>query len=435
MSLFGVRTESFCPPESAKSLSGPERGPYSIFRFLLGDDPEEAKSAVKGIFVPEGEELLLAEISLCRYRNSEIPPEGLRTLEALFLAFQRRGGSYMLRFLYDWEGRGPEKEPGSLETILRHMEQVGPYIRKNAGIIFLLQGLFIGSWGEMHGSRYGSPAELKRLHRALRKAAGPEVFLSVRTPEQWSLIEGIPADRGAFRDRKDLKDPSLGLFNDGIMGSVTDLGTYRAADGDPVRERKRMLSFQEKLCMRVPNGGEAAGKAGERSLKEAEETLRRMRAGYLNGNHDLAVLGSWARETVTAEGPWRGMDGWSYLARHLGWRFRIDRVKIGRAVIGRKITFLVGLRNDGFAPLFHGAEGRIILRKGDLEVQRTVNAELPRPGGEASLFRDEMREEMLSPGTWDVYFALYSKKYQKALALGNEGSGDPGYRIGRISLT
>lgn len=78
----------------------------------------------------------------------------------------------ILRFSYDLEGKGLEKEPGSIRLVEEHMQQIGEVIREYADDIFAVQGILIGNWGEMHGSRYLTPGCLSNPDRYHDKSSG-----------------------------------------------------------------------------------------------------------------------------------------------------------------------------------------------------------------------------------------------------------------------
>lgn len=69
-----------------------------------------------------------------------------------FCLFARHDKDMILRIIYDDEGKGMEHEPAGLSQIQSHMDQLGSIIYKYAAHIYTTQGLFIGSWGEMHTS-------------------------------------------------------------------------------------------------------------------------------------------------------------------------------------------------------------------------------------------------------------------------------------------
>ena len=53
------------------------------------------------------------------------------------------------------------------------------------------EGLFIGNWGEMNGTKYENDEDLVRLTKQLYSVTDSSTYLAVRTPDQWRRIMGI----------------------------------------------------------------------------------------------------------------------------------------------------------------------------------------------------------------------------------------------------
>lgn len=248
MELGRLKMEAAVFEESARPLHNPNRGFYRLYAFQITDSAVDYAAQVDSLYSQDQDTTLaLIEINLLEYRAGEISRAGLENIDALFRALSNGGKRLIVRFLYDWESNNLHTEPEELDVILRHMEQLKDILRRYSDDIFILQGLFIGDWGEMHHTRYESAQDLRRLAQKLAEASG--AYLAVRTPAQWRLATQDGAD-AALAAR-------LGLFNDGILGSETDLGTYdMASQGEQRRSRTEELAFQEELCRSVPNGGE-----------------------------------------------------------------------------------------------------------------------------------------------------------------------------------
>jgi len=143
------------------------------------------------------------------------------------------------------------------------MDQLAPVINCYADHIHILQGIFVGNYGEMNNSIYLSTQSMTALLTRLADLTDPSIYLSVRTPAQWRSITSsvslpfpFPTFDGSLMSR-------LGLFNDGMLGSDTDLGTYGTISRDGSETpgdkgtQQEELAFQDMLCRYVPNGGEA----------------------------------------------------------------------------------------------------------------------------------------------------------------------------------
>ena len=78
----------------------------------------------------------------------------------------------------------------------------------------------------MNNSNYMSLENMRELAAHLDSVIDPAIYLSVRTPEHYRIIsrscEPLPA-ADAFSGKISAR---IGLFNDGMLGSESDLGTY-----------------------------------------------------------------------------------------------------------------------------------------------------------------------------------------------------------------
>lgn len=109
-------------------------------------------------------------------------------------------------------------------------------------------------------TKYAETDSLQQLAKQLVQSTNGQMYLAVRTPVQWRKIMES-ADVSRKNGQNDPLYDMLGLFNDGMLGSGNDCGTYgekSAAEAgvDQAWNRSEELAFQEKLCSRVPNGGE-----------------------------------------------------------------------------------------------------------------------------------------------------------------------------------
>lgn len=327
-------------------LRNPNRGFYHMCRAVLDSEPgsgDSYESMADGHCREHpGDTLVLLEVNLGEYRTREIDNTGIENLNKLLSAWEGRDISLIIRLLYDWDGDGLTAEPDELDTVLGHMAQVGPVIQSYGDLIFGLQGVFVGSWGEMHGTKFSQ--DFAVLAKALDDATGNGMFLSVRTPAQLREIT---------KSCPDLKS-RLGLFNDGMLGSDTDLGTYDMADqGAERRTREQELVFQESACLSVPNGGEAVINNPYNDFENAVADMSRMRVAYLNNAYDPGVLSKWAGTDLSGYG-FGGLSGLDYIERRLGYRLRLE--SSGRLDDG---SVYFKFRNDGFGAMLFPCEARL----------------------------------------------------------------------------
>ncbi|MFA5528087.1 MAG: DUF4874 domain-containing protein, partial [Peptostreptococcales bacterium] len=200
---------------SLQELKNPYRGFYSIYRFYAEsrmDEQCQDEEVSHGNF--NENTLCLVEINLVHFNDKALSQEALKNIETIILYFIDNKKQLILRFLYDWDGKGIIVEPKDFSFILQHMKQLSPLLKTYADEIYILQGLFIGSWGEMHDSRYLSSYHLITLSNELYRATGHQTQIALRSPSHirdifkndkpLSPLEGFSLDKKA----------RFSLFND-----------------------------------------------------------------------------------------------------------------------------------------------------------------------------------------------------------------------------
>lgn len=422
--------------ESADILQNPYQGFYRIVAYTLSDDPEPLdETAIREYELP----LVLVEINLCGYRTGPVSDAALGQLEGILNAWSRTDTQVMLRFLYDWHGIARSTEPEALSTILTHMDQVAEVVNRYEASVYLMQGCFIGNWGEMHGSYFEDAKSIQRLVTRLHQVIAPSIYLSVRTPAQWRLITGlydVPAEFPAFQEQAPITG-RLGLYNDGMLGSPTDLGTYgttRRRDAkDPFYKgiREEELAFQNALCNYVPNGGEVVQSNRLNDLPGAVQYLAAVHASYLNINYDKAVLEKWSRTVWKGNDAFSGCDGLTYVKAHLGYRYVARNATAQRQGLLRPhLTLSLTLENTGFGNTLKPFEAEYLLQNTltgqTLSIPISYDLRTLKSGRRATLTASLPGKE-LPEGIYQVFFSVTDGETGRQIALANtaytEGKG------------
>lgn len=341
--------------ESARELNNPVRGWYEIHTFLVEEEPD-----LRALSWCEATEdcLALVIINIGAYRESVLDETALNHIHTILNFYRENHYDIILRITYDHEGNAVEREPFFYSQVLEHLHQVCELLQEYEDIIFVYQGMLIGNWGEMHTSRFLSPAKMKEMWAILKEALGPRSFLAVRRPAFWRLLH--PEGCG----KKQLPYDRTGLFDDAIFGSVSHLGTFgtepkEVAGWEGLWTRQEELGFEERLCSKVPNGGEVL--CGEfypqtGKLMDTVELLRRMHITYLNKAYDEQILNIWKKWKWEETGIWQNVSGYDYIGRHMGYRFCIRNVSV-TLKDKEKPTLLVAIdvENVGFANFYQEA--------------------------------------------------------------------------------
>ncbi|MCM1568688.1 MAG: DUF4832 domain-containing protein [Roseburia sp.] len=440
-----VSTSEFS--ETSAYLDNDDRGFYYIYGFYITDEDTDLTTQVRQRFAGDRETTLaMVQINLQNYSQGAISERGLVHLEELFTALEETGKHYLIRFLYDWDGENEQREPQSIEIILEHIRQAGEVLQKHKQEVFVIQGLFIGNWGEMNGTKYLAIEDFKRLSDALAKASDPSDYLAVRMPSQWRTITELrnpdlgEAAEGTLTRR-------LSLYNDGIMGNEGDYGTYgtKSAEEAIYYEpwcREDELAFQDELCKWVPNGGEIMMENPYNDFENALRDLARMHVTYLNKEYDAKIYEKWKKTILGSPGCYEGMDGLSYIERHLGYRILIREAELSYDRKEDALLAAVRLQNVGFAPVYTdklliitlcGGEGELVVRKTlDYELRLLTGGE---QSGKTADCGTEFSLSSLPEGVYSVYFQIEDAETETPMQLANEQEREKyGYRIGTVTI-
>lgn len=372
--------------ESTRALKNPGCGWYHIYTFDLSKE--------NFLYIDcEEEELVLLLIDIHAFRGCEqIPKEALEYFSSILTFFEQHDKGIILRIVYDTKGRGMENEPSSIKIVKSHMKQLGSIICEHMskkeslpGKILVHQGLFVGSWGEMHGSKFLSEARMKELSDTFLEATKGSCPIAVRKPVQ---LRQLSCKKTASSPLQNASNTNFTLFNDAIFGSETDLGTYgaygtirkSALSENSEREktswvREDELSWQQSFMQQSFCGGEVLG--GMNTVSESSGNtdypqstldwnqvvadLAKMHVSYLNSIYSKEVLDDWKSHRIM----WNGeeISEYDYIGRHMGYRFTVTQVKISKNVI------TLTIKNTGFANLCEEAVCRLILTENNENIK------------------------------------------------------------------
>lgn len=329
--------------ERTDEICNPRRGWYEIYSFDIDKEPdfEELKWCLR-----KNQTLAFLLWNLGAVRSSFLAEEQLERVDRTLRFFEDAGKSLILRFAYDTEGDARNREPSDIKLILCHITQLGRIIKKHESGVYVVQGLFTGSWGEMHHTAYGTKEQVRALANAMRGAVGDKIFLAVRKPVYLRyLSDGIPK--------------GVGLFNDGLFGSETHLATYgkkpkSVAAWDEMWCAEDETDYVARVCERVAHGGEVVKGMRHILLEEIEETLRTLRISYLNCAHDKRLLDEWRETQVATPGVWQGHSWFDYIGAHLGYRFVVAQMTAKKR-FGNRVRLSVRIKNTGYGPLYEEA--------------------------------------------------------------------------------
>ena len=331
--------------EITDAIDNPERGFYSTC--FVG-----AKETDNTVQNPTGK-LIHMRISLGNFSHNYLNYRGkapehyteggweplsqdfLDALNATLDHLRQNGGSAILRFAYDDFDGVADLEP-DMAGVLAHIEQLSGVFAQNADVIAAVESGFLGCWGEQHTSGIVTPENIAALVDALLEAVPEPITVSVRRPVYYCYAAGLRLEDLATH-RADPTSPyyRVGVYNDGYLGSCSDLGTYT--------DRAMEVAWLDYQAGHTLFGGEVVANYSDdgtvyNSIDYISEEMFRTHTSYLNIEWNGSVIDQWRESTYTGDDPvYYGLSGFTYVENHLGYRF----VLRSSAFYGDRIGFTV----------------------------------------------------------------------------------------------
>lgn len=283
------------------------------------------------------------------------------------------------RFRYDAEGRD-NPEPATFDQVLHHISQLkeSRLFEKYADIIAFVESGFVGKWGEQHGGKYVSQDYKARLLEAMLDAVPKPIPVTVRTPDIFAKWAGI--ERSQLGDRElinsltssDYTDDiqgnkdRVGLYDDGYMGSDSDLGTYanRTIETDWLGEQTVTSYFGGEFSGNI----EFAKKYDTYLPENAIPEMYKTHLSYINANIFQLYKDYTFDEKCTVDNvdnsAYYGQTAFQFIRDHIGYRYVLRKSELTESVPqGGEVTVDFEVENTGFAGLIPSAQSYVILEK------------------------------------------------------------------------
>ncbi|MCI8589603.1 MAG: DUF4832 domain-containing protein [Clostridiales bacterium] len=160
-------------------------------------------------------------------------------LEKTLQNAKQNGVMVGLRFRYDDAGK-KNPEPATWEQLMGHLKQIhdSGLLEKYKDVLSYVETGTVGAWGEQHSGRYTTNAYVAKLTDAYLDMVPDSIQVSVRKPAYFlawlQLVTGKNITKlkmyndgqVALTAEQQAKADRVGLYNDGYMGSDSDLGTF-----------------------------------------------------------------------------------------------------------------------------------------------------------------------------------------------------------------
>lgn len=365
---------------------------------------------------------------------------------------RKNGCMVGLRFRYDAKGK-ENPEPATFDKVLEHIQQIkeSKILTDNRDIIAFVETGFVGKWGEQHGGKYTSVDYKAKLLEAMYQAVPDPIPITVRTPDTFAKFAGI--------DRSELDKPEyyyriitveatgedinkgpylpqysrIGMYDDGYMGSDSDLGTYKNRE----TETNWLNFFTENTYF----GGEFSGdieyaKKFDTYLPEnAIPEMYKTHLSYINGN----IFQLYKDYTFGSEYDVKGVDNSAYYGEtvfkfirdHIGYRFVLRKAENSASVKqGGELVTSFDVENTGFAnPVFDPRSYLVLEKDGKFyEISIPMNVHKWKSCQTAKNSFTWQLPDGIETGKWNIYLrisALPDKcenyDYQSAIGMPDYG--------------
>ncbi len=392
--------------ETLENIQNPERGFYTpVFIKMKPTDntPISPKNNLVHLRVGIGE--FSGKVNK-ENEDLKFTDDMLESLNATLENIKKNNGNVIIRFAYDnFEGK-KDLEP-SLEMILTHIAQLEPIFNNNKDVISYVELGFFGPWGEMHSSKICTVENVSKAIDEFLKVTPNTMKIGVRTPVYytgWKKIERSNLDKDI--SEKGTDSYRIGLYNDGYLGSESDLGTFQ--------NRKIEIAWLEKQALHTLYGGEVvANSATGQALNTTDYISKegfKTHTTYLNSQWNNNVLDMWKNEKYNGEDlVYKNQTGYVYVENHLGYRFVLRNSKItNKLQKNKKLKINLQIENVGFANVVNDKKTSLVLEKEGKVYEIPTNIDVTSWNSKetTNLQISEVLPKEISQGNWKVYIRI-----------------------------
>lgn len=330
---------------------------------------------------------------------------------------RKNGCMVALRFRYDDNGRD-NPEPDGFDKVLGHINQIkeSGILEEYSDILVLVESGFVGKWGEQHGGKYTSVAYKAQVLDALLDAVPGDCPVTVRTPDifaEWAGIKRAQLDDeelfAAAEEGDRLLSKRVGLYNDGYMGSDSDLGTFA--------NRQIETNWLSRVTTETYYGGEFSGNLSwaqkydtylpENAIPEMYKT----HLSYINGNIYQLYKDYTFGEEYDIEGvdnsAYYGETVFQFVRDHLGYRFVLRKSELSPKVEqGGELKLHFNVENTGFANPVPHTNSYVILEQDGTFFRAPVDIDT-HDWRSCTVSENELTMKLpdsIRTGKWNVYF-------------------------------
>lgn len=295
----------------------------------------------------------------------EITKKALDALDEKLKYFNDNNASVIVRFAYDdFDGKANYEPDVSL--IVKHIKALGPIVSKYPKCVEALECGLIGPWGEMHTSTLAKQETYNSLLSAWLESTS-DIYILARRPKFIYEHLGYTLDNLDSFTFPNEDSKRLGVFNDGYLGSDTDLGTYD--------DREKEVNWLSKLSS--PYGGEVVYPTSELTYlpNSIIDEQYATHLSYLNSEWNDEIVARWRQTTISNIEGYQGYNLFNYMNNHMGYGLLIDKVEAKSDNDGEKLVLDIDINKVGFKKnIQKDFKFEVVLKYLDKNVSKNVNS-------------------------------------------------------------
>ncbi len=394
-------------PDNATIFTNPERGFTEEVSAVVSENKPNVVKGNIGSSWGKSLNMSLAVVlyNFNKFKAKDLPEQVLAGFDTDMQVLRDNGLKCVLRFAYT-ESQS-DKVDAKPEWVKRHLEQLSPYLNKNADVIYVLEAGFIGSWGEWYyTSNYGNESQHMNANR--RKVIE---YLFANAPEDRFILFRYPMIKTEYLgDDKPLTAAEafsgtirarMGCHNDAFLNDWGNDGTYASNNNDDDPQVRRYVAAE---TLYVPNGGETnveSNSLAEKVYQSAPAEMSEYHWSFCGSSYATQVTSRWRKSGIL-----------DTLNIYMGYRLNLLSGQFSDQVApGGKMNVTIRLRNAGYAPIYNQRKAYIVLKA--VSGQHAVSIPLavdPRrwlPNGATSSINEQVvLPDNLPEGTYNLYLHL-----------------------------
>lgn len=338
--------------ESIATIHNPDQGFYSAACVQVGQNTIADRTyIINNNYQLYHLRMDISEFSGVVNGEGDIPltTTALQNIDDMLKVYKNKEKNVIIRFAYDKNFAGTKNQEPSTEIMITHIKQLCPVLNKYSDTLTAVEVGMVGPWGEMHSSQAANAQTISLLVDTFLNNT-QTIPILVRTPKMIYNYLGITInDIDSTTIGNNDKAYRLGLFNDGYLGSSSDLGTYT--------NREKEVAWISQQTEHLPFGGEVTVPSS--SLHDIETCLPEMyqiNLSYLNyAWNDTVVQNKWKNSYYTkdcgTDNLYYGQSAFTYIQNHFGYRLVLERSVFNYSSSFKDLNISLKIKNVGFGNL------------------------------------------------------------------------------------